>query len=131
MGSYLARFGNRIIKFGNENYNDTDKDVEMYDDACKESMKGIALVMEGLDEGNAQSIEMGAARAWDGIKTMKKLSNKMKYQFGERRNDNYDNRGGNYNNRGGYNNRHDEGDWNQRDEEWMERRMRDARGRFM
>ena len=129
MGSYLARFGNRIMKFGDDN--NTDKDVEMYDDACKESMKGIALVMEGLDEGNAKSIEMGAARAWDGIKTMKKLSNKMKQQFGGRHNDNYDNRGGMYDNRGGYNNRHDDGEWNQRDEEWMERRMRDARGRFM
>lgn len=133
MGSFVMRFGNRIVRFGDdENENTNSQDVEMYDEACKEAKKGIAIIMEGLDSEDGETIEMGAARAWEGIKTMKKLANKMKRQFGERR---FDSRG--YNNRnygrgGTYGNRsHDDREeWNERDDEWMERRMRDSMGRF-
>lgn len=134
MASYLMRFGNRLVKFGDDN-NDNGQDVEMYEEACKESKKGLALVMEGLDQGDADTIEMGAARAWEGIKTMKRLSDKMKRQFGSRRG--YVGMRGGYGNSGNHGdfvNRmdgYDNQDWNKRDEDMMDRRMRDAMGRFM
>lgn len=125
MGSYMMRFGNRIIKFGDDN-NDNRQDVEMYDEACDEAKKGLAIVLEGFDNEDGEAIEMGVSRAWEGIKTMKRLSDKMKHQFGARR---FDNRGGyngrNYGRGGTYGNRirDEHGDWNQRDDEWMEHRL--------
>lgn len=108
MGSYMMKFGRR------EN-----ADVRDYEDAGKTAKKGLAMIMEAIDNDDLQSAKEGMEMAWEGVKTMCEISNEMKQQYGERR----------YNNRGGMNYRHD--DWNERDDDWMERRMRDSRGRFM
>lgn len=94
-------------------------DVRDYEDAGKNAKKGLAMIMEAIDNDDLQSAKEGMEMAWEGVKTMCEISNEMKQQYGERR----------YNNRGGMNYRHD--DWNERDDDWMERRMRDSRGRFM
>jgi hypothetical protein len=137
MGSYAMRFGNRIVRYGERD------DVNQYEDAGKEAKKGLAMIMEAIEENNLQSAKEGMEMAWEGVKTMCIISKEMKQQYGERSNDGIGMRGGYYGNRDfshygdqyenfgnrSVNYRHD--DWNERDDEWMERRMRDARGRYM
>lgn len=110
MGSYLMRFVRR----------DGNGDVRQYEEAGKDAKKGLAIIMEAIDNNDLQSAKEGMEMAWEGVKTMCEISKEMKQQFGDRR---YDNRGGGMNNR--------DGDWNERDDQWMERRVRDSRGRFM
>lgn len=107
--SYLVRFGRR----------DNGASVEEYNEAGKEAKKGLAIIMEAIEKDDLQSANEGMEMAWEGVKTMCEISKEMKQQYGERR----------YNTRGGTNYRHD--DWNERDDEWMERRVRDSRGRYM
>ena len=112
MGSYAMRFGNRVVQFGNRN------GTEEYDKAGKEAKKGLAMIMEAIEEDNMQNAKEGLEIAWEGVKQMCEISKEMKQQFGERRHDSR-----------GMNSR--DGDWNERDEEWMERRMRNSRGQYM
>ena len=102
MSSYLMRFGRR----------DGNGDVRQYEEAGKNAKKGLAIIMEAIEENDLQSAKDGMAMAWEGVKTMCKISKEMKQQYGERR---YDNRGGGMNNHNG--------DWNERDDEWMERHI--------
>lgn len=104
-----------MVRFGRRE----NGDVREYEDAGKEAKKGLAMIMEAIDNDDLQSAKEGMEMAWEGVKTMCEISKEMKQQYGERR----------YNSRGGMNNRHD--DWNERDDDWMERRMRDSRGRYM
>lgn len=106
-------------------------DVEDYKHAGKKAKYGVKLVMDGLEDGDKAMIMEGAEKVWDGVKTMCDISDEMEAQFGERRSDYFTDNGEwrqRYNRRG-VNYRHED-DWNQRDDEWMERRMRDSRGRF-
>ena len=105
MGSYLIRFGRR----------DGNGDVRQYEEAGKDAKKGLAMIMEAIDNNDLQSAKEGMEMAWEGVKTMCEISKEMKQQYGERRYNGRD-----YHNRGGYN-RRDDGDWNERDDEWMER----------
>ncbi len=106
------RFGNRVVQFGNRN------GTEEYDKAGKEAKKGLAMIMEAIEENNLEAAKEGMEMAWEGVKQMCEISKEMKQQYGERR----------YNSRG-MDNR--DGDWNERDEEWMERRIRNSRGQYM
>jgi len=105
-------------------------DAEDYKKAGKEAKKGLAMVMDAIENNDMRMAMEGAEKAWKGVKTMCEISDEMEQQYGERRYDSMGMRG--YGNRydGRYGNReHDE--WNSRDDEWMERRMRDSRGRYM
>lgn len=102
-------------------------DVEDYKQAGKEAKRGIKMVMDAVERNDMQMAMEGASMAWNGVKTMCDISKEMEDQYGERRYDNMDTRG--YGER--YGNRYDRHEWNQRDDEMMERRMRDSRGRFM
>ena len=114
MGSYAMRFGNRVVQFGEKN---GDGGNQQYDEAGKEAKKGLAMIMEAIDEDDMQNAKEGLEMAWNGVKQMCEISKEMKQQYGERR----------YNSRG-MNSR--DSDWNERDEEWMERRMRNSRGQY-
>lgn len=114
MGYMMMRFGRR----GNDEAN-KGGGVEQYEKAGKEAKKGLAMIMEAIEENNLQSAKEGMEMAWEGVKQMCDISKEMKQQYGERR----------YDTRGGMNSRGE--DWNERDDEWMERRMRDSRGRYM
>ncbi len=120
MGVMMLRFGRR----GNNEAN-TGNGVERYEKAGKEAKKGLAMIMEAIDENNLEAAKEGMEMAWEGVKQMCDISKEMKQQYGERR---YNNRDG-MNGRDGMNSRGE--DWNERDDEWMERRMRDSRGRYM
>ena len=90
------------------------------------------MVMDAVERNDMQMAMEGASMAWNGVKTMCYISKEMEDQYGERRYDNMDTRGygERYGNR--YDNRdYDRHEWNQRDDEMMERRIRDSRGRFM
>ena len=107
-------------------------DVKDYKDAGKMAKKGLAMVMDAVEKNDMRMAMEGAEKAWKGVKTMCDISDEMEEQYSERRYDSYGSygsRGYDYDNRN-YNMR-DDGEWNRRDDEWMERRMRDARGRFM
>lgn len=112
-----------------------DNDSIEYKEAGKRAKNGIAMVMDGIENNDMRMVMEGAEKAWDGVRTMCSISDEMEDRYSERRYDNMDMRGGysnrgSYGNRGGYNYRQ-ENDWNQRDDEMMTRRMRDARGRYM
>ena len=118
MGSYMMRFGNRIVRYGERG------ETKEYDEAGKQAKKGLAVIMEAIEGNDLEAAKDGMEMAWEGVKRMCDISKEMKQQYGERR---YDSRS--YNGRGGMSNRDD--DWNERDDQWMERRMRDSRGRDM
>ena len=113
MGVMMMRFGSR----GNAEAK-KGGGVERYEKAGKEAKKGLAMIMEAIDENNLEAAKEGMEMAWMGVKQMCDISKEMKQQYGER----------SYNNRDGMNGRVEE--WNERDDEWMERRMRDSMGRF-
>ena len=118
--------GVMMLRFGNRGGNEANKGgVEQYEKAGKEAKKGLAMIMEAIEENNLEAAKEGMEMAWEGVKQMCDISKEMKQQYGERR---YNTRGG-MNGRDGMNNRNE--DWNERDDEWMERRMRDSRGRYM
>lgn len=114
MGVMMLRFGKR----GN-NEAKNGSGVEQYEKAGKEAKKGLAMIMEAIEENNLEAAKEGMEMAWEGVKQMCDISKEMKQQYGERR----------YDTRGGMNSRGE--DWNERDEDWMERRVRDSRGRYM
>ena len=87
-------------------------DVEDYHNAGKKAKHGLKMVMDGLERGDHDMILAGAEKAWRGVRTMCDISGEMEEQYGER-------------------SAHNENEWNERDDQWMERRMRDSRGRYM
>ena len=114
MGSYAMRFGNRLVRYGEREGQGTGE----YEKAGKEAKKGLAMIVEAVEEDNMQNAKEGLEMAWEGVKKMCEISKEMKQQYGERR---FDSRG--------MDSRDHE--WNERDEEWMERRMRNSRGQYM
>lgn len=104
-------------------------DVQEYKDAGKKAKQGLSMVMEAVENNDMHRAMEGAEMAWKGVKQMCDISDEMEQQYGERRNGDMGMRdGGSMGNR--YSNR-DWHEWNQRDDEMMERRMRDAKGRYM
>lgn len=106
-----------MIRFRSED------DVQDYKHAGKKAKSGIAMVMDGVERGDMDMIVEGAKKAYKGVKTMCEISDEMEQQFVGR--DNYNRRDG-----GGMYSR-DEHQWNERDDDMLERRMRDSRGRFV
>jgi hypothetical protein len=135
MGYVMMRYGNR----GNG-------DVAEYKEAGKKAKEGIEMITYAVDSGDKQMIVEGAEKAFKAVKKMCEISDDMESQYGERRNDGMGMRGG-YGMRGNYGNRdfshygdqyenfgnrgeNYRREWNERDDRMMERRMRDAMGRF-
>ena len=98
-------------------------DVEDYRHAGKKAKHGIRMIMDGIEDNNFDMIHEGAEMAWDGVKSMCEISAEMEALYGERRHDGF----GDGTTRHNY--RH-YGEWNERDDEMMERRMRDSKGRY-
>lgn len=92
-----------------------DGEADEYRNAGKTAKKGLSMVIEGLDRNNAEMVMEGAKKAWKGVKRMCDISEEMEDKYSERRSLMT----------------RDHDDWNERDDEWMERRMRDSMGRFM
>lgn len=114
---YMMRFG------GSE-------DAKEYKHAGKKAKSGLSMVMDGVEQGDMDMVVEGVEKAWKGVETMCDISRKMEEQYGERH-DNFHDRdewGQRYDRRG-FNYRND-GDWNERDDEMMRRRMRDSMGRY-
>ena len=105
----------------------SNEDVAEYKEATKKAKNGLAMIMEGADNNDMSAVMEGVEKAWHGLKKMTSISHEMEDQYGERRNDGMQTRD-NYSRRS-YS-RRDNDDWNERDDEWMERRMRDSMGRF-
>lgn len=105
----------------------SNEDVAEYKEAEKKAKNGLAMIMEGVDNNDMSAVMEGVEKAWKGVKKMTEISSEMEEQYGERRNDGMQMRDA-YSRRN-YSNRHND-EWNERDEEWMERRMRDSMGRF-
>ena len=109
------------LMFKGNNSGNTKADVEDYNNAKNMAKSGIEMVMDGIEGNSMKQIAEGAEIAWEGMKKVCELSDKMKEQFGERRGDSM-----------GY--RHDDSynfrDWTNEDDRVMERRMRDSMGRF-
>lgn len=125
MSSFLIGFGGR----------DNGGSVQDYKKAGKKAKKAIAMIMDGIENGDASMVEEGAEDAWKSVKTMCEISDDMAHQYGERRYDGMYNRGSgegsNFRGNDAWGQRHDrnmpnyrhDDDWNERDDEWMERRM--------
>lgn len=105
----------------------SNEDVAEYKEAAKKAKNGLAMIMEGADNNDMSAVMEGVEKAWQGVKQMCDISKEMEDQYGERRNDGMQMRD-NYSRRN-YSRRNND-DRNERDEEWMERRMRDSMGRF-
>jgi hypothetical protein len=127
MGYVMMRYGNR-----------DNGGVEEYKEAGKKAKEGIEMVMDAVESGDMKMVVEGAEKAFKAVKKMCEISDDMESQYGERR---YDDMGmrdgygsrmyGRYGNRmDGYGDQHRR-EWNERDDRMMERRMRDARGRYM
>lgn len=111
-------------------YASKDDGMERYEAAEKAAKSGLAIAMDGLESGEAALIKEGIAQAWEGVKEICAISKEMKGEFGERRGGYRDGYRGGYA-RGGYRGNYRDIEWGERDDEMMERRMRDSRGRFM
>lgn len=107
-------------------------DVEDYNKAKNMAKAGIEMVMDGIEGNSMKQIAEGAEIAWEGMKKVCELSDKMKEQFGERRGDSMGYRHDDFGMRDGYNGRdsYNFRDWSNEDDRMMERRMRDSMGRF-
>lgn len=127
MGYVMMRYGNR-----------DNGGAEEYKEAGKKAKEGIEMVMDAVESGDMKMVVEGAEKAFKAVKKMCEISDDMESQYGERR---YDDMGmrdgygsrmyGRYGNRmDGYGDQHRR-EWNERDDRMMERRMRDARGRYM
>lgn len=127
MGYVMMRYGNR-----------DNGGVEEYKEAGKKAKEGIEMVMDAVESGDMKMVVEGAEKAFKAVKKMCEISDDMESQYGERR---YDDMGmrdgygsrmyGRYGNRmDGYGDQHRR-EWNERDDRMMERRIRDARGRYM
>jgi hypothetical protein len=127
MGYVMMRYGNR-----------DNGGVEEYKEAGKKAKEGIEMVMDAVESGDMKMVVEGAEKAFKAVKKMCEISDDMESQYGERR---YDDMGmrdgygsrmyGRYGNRmDGYGDQHRR-EWNERDDRMMERRMRDARVRYM
>lgn len=127
MGYVMMRYGNR-----------DNGGVEEYKEAGKKAKEGIEMVMDAVESGDMKMVVEGAEKAFKAVKKMCEISDDMESQYGERRYDDMDMRDGygsrmygRYGNRmDGYGDQHRR-EWNERDDRMMERRMRDARGRYM
>lgn len=123
-----------MMRYGNRD----NGGVEEYKEAGKKAKEGIEMVMDAVESGDMKMVVEGAEKAFKAVKKMCEISDDMESQYGERR---YDDMGmrdgygsrmyGRYGNRmDGYGDQHRR-EWNERDDRMMERRMRDARGRYM
>lgn len=120
-----------VLMFKNNNTDNNKDGVEEYRKAVNMAKAGIEMVMDGMDEDSKQKITEGAGIAWDGMKKICELNDKMKEQFGERGGNNFSNRHDDFGTRDGYNNRgYNFREWSNDEDHMMERRMRDSMGRF-
>lgn len=123
-----------MMRYGNRD----NGGVEEYKEAGKKAKEGIEMVMDAVESGDMKMVVEGAEKAFKAVKKMCEISDDMESQYGERRYDDMDMRDGygsrmygRYGNRmDGYGDQHRR-EWNERDDRMMERRMRDARGRYM